>query len=582
MKAFILSSLSIFLAIATLYGFPQLDEGICMQWAKAHYMGSQLYSEIPLVYGPLYIYLTEAIFSNFGFLHVTSRIATYVLAICVVLMMYLTLGSKQNDNKNVSLMVYAIWIISCSISLSESLHPGWFVSLLLASYAYFYLHFSEKKRAVALGAILGLFLGLKPHLALISLLVALFDVELARKAIVRFLLLSLIVIILGFLLQGEILRFNILYLLPYLFAFLLCCYENIICKKQGNSKEQINFKYIILSFVAVGTIIYLPEFLGTGFLNIKYQMLDLPSMRYHAMYVDQISLHTPGLYSVLITLFIIGIALKYRLNSFLGLLALVCFALVLRPNVFATYAFVLLHLLIYVYFRNKGKEDRMSLILLSLFQVFHLHPILGSQLYYSTPILFILLVEVLILCVDEVQIRKIPIRRVKLCTAGVYFILMFFALSLLWISPALRALLRGEIEIYNGPLNNGEFLLLSPDDNEKKYLINYLLTNLNGSDRIFTLPPYYSLNYLTGLRLPSDVAVPYYSYLAGNQRQETFLNLLNSEYVVIFPKSDRIKLEIEEKPFGNELYKAIMERYELVEPDKFRQLDWVRLYKKRV
>ena len=541
--------------VSALYGLPELDEGLIIQWAKSMSEGALPYKDMPVVYGPLLFKLNEFIFSCFGFLHFTSRIFSFLLGFSSFLLMAYSIKTFMRQSFFVSMLFPSIWLIAACTQFSESLHPGWYISLLLSLQATLALDSKLKEKSLSLGLTSGLLLGFKLHVAALSVLPLLqaFFIECRLPKFVKFLPALILSALFFIVLQVEIFKLNIYYIFPYALTiglFFHFCNFN-------RSETKADFKPLgkyLLALGVVGLLIYLPAAYTYGISNMKYNMFDLPRIKYPLMNEAQ---HTYSDISILFWASIYLIILYIncyakRFSSFLDVLILFVSTYLLSGTTYCIFAFVTVHLLLFMRMPLELKSRCWPLFLISSAQILHLHPIAGTQIYYASPLVWILLGIYFLEKSFDTKFERYLKNGMLLC------LILICILQV----PLFHKFLAGKnVFFLSTALKNSEYILVDEDSKFLVGLVKHIKQNVRPEGKVLTFPPYYSVNLLSDRRPPNFFISHSLAYVDEEKYLQILPDLMKSNMIVMFPKSSRSEDIQKEGTYDNQIYNQILSNY---------------------
>lgn len=522
----LLASLSL---ISALYSFPGPDEGFFIQIAKSMSHGSLMYSDIPGMYGPFFFKFNEIVFSLFGFTHFISRISVWILGTSTFFILVSCIR-RENPKAIFSSIIYpGVWYIVSAQRFSESLHPGWYISLLLSLISSSILS-ETKYRFPLIGVSCAFLLGMKLHIGLVTIIailqIILLETELQVWRICKYVPSFLLFLLLCLILKIEIYNISIVYLIPFcITAIIFLLSLKLEYKSLGGFYS--NLMRFLVPLVLVTASIYVLACYHYGAYNLKHYMVDIPRQFYVDYYLDVAIASIMTKLQILILYLITFLIIAHR--KMVGkLLWILPFFMVISSSL-SVHFFILIHISLLMQCIYNRYDRYIPLLLLSSVQIIHLYPVPGTQVYYASAILWLLLG---LISRDEFDFKlRMGISKFVI-VCGLYIL----AILLL---PVSQAILKGDKIIFlSSILKNNEHILISENEGTEIFkLINYLKPRLHSTSRLLTIPRYDSLNLLIDNFPPNNVNLFLFSDLSEKKLDEIGANLFDSDYVVLFPKS---------------------------------------------
>lgn len=556
--------------ISAMFGFPGLDEGLFIQIAKSMSEGARLYNDIPGIYGPLFHKINEYLFTCFGFSHYTSRLLVYFLGLTTLSVMAFTLRDYVKDGIAWLLIFPCLWFLSSTQRFSESLHPGWYIALLITLQSLVILN-GRRFKYIYLGILSGLLLGFKPHLALINIGIIMHIIAITKKfdriGAYKYLPSVFISILVIFILKTEIIRGSAFYCYPYFIVLSLIIYSAREVIIEDRKIIGALFVYCLSVFLIAFLIYFLASY-AYGLWNMKLYMIDIPSKWFPSFYGDQYQLSNLSLTLLISTYIIIGCSVYFNLEFLKPIFILALGAGLLQTGIFSVHFFALLHFLLLNYYLRLGNVVLCQLTLLSAVQIFHLHPVAGTQVFYATPISWLLIA----IYVKEVWSERIISGIALRYGLGGLIILCMSGL------PIVRAYFSGEkiIKISSEIGGNDDILISKGDELELKELLIFLHKELKNNQSFLTIPRYDSVNIFLGVSPPVDVNSYYFSNLSEDDLKLVGEKLFSSSYLILFPESSRAKGVLDNQSFMDGVLK-----YQEFLKDTGLNYDKIRVYKLR-
>lgn len=532
---FLFSSIFSVGLISSMFGFPDLDEGILIQHAKAMSIGLIPYKDFPVEYGPLLLNLNYMVFKYFGFSHTTSRLAVVCISYLTFLILCFSIKKQTKGTLLESAMFPGFWFITASRSFSESLHPGWYMALILSLQAYVLATENKRYGYALLGLLSGLMLGLKPHIALFGVLsISSLLLENTRYRLFKIITQVLYLASIYFVIEGSLNTSSLIYIIP----FALNAY--VLFTPSGKAMEAFSIKswlIFLLGLILTGLSIYIPAIMSYGFHSMKFSMLDLPRLAYPNLYklTSSIDLLDAKALCEFLAVFSLYLLLTYGLYKrsekvFFYLLLSISVITLSIPQLLSLHGFIVSTIIILKLLENRIELNSKLLNLISNSQLLHLHPVIGSQVYYSTPLIW-------------AQVGSIIKPFISNKTHYRYIYTFVMIMSILTI-PVVGSLLRGEeISFLDQSICNEKYMLVA-DDYKKEFRDSILSLRSNYLNKgvyntLQTLPTYYSLNLCTDIPPASYVVSSLLPYIEGESRRSEIVKIEESEALVRIDNSTR-------------------------------------------
>ncbi len=560
--------------ISAMFGFPELDEGILIQHAKAMNVGLIPYKDFPVEYGPLLLNLNYVIFNTFGFSHTTSRLAVVSISYLTFLILCVSVKKQTKGTFLENAIFPAFWFITASRSFSESLHPGWYMALILSLQAYFLASENKRYGYVLLGLLSGLMLGLKPHIALFGVLsISSLFLANTRYRLFKIVTQVLYLISIYFVIEGSLNTLSLIYIIPFaLNAYVL--FTNCGTEMEGSSIKPLLI--FLLGFFLIGLSIYIPAIMSYGYYSMRFSMLDLPRLAYPNLYHPGARINVfdfKALHEILavLSLYLLLIFGLYKRSEkvFFYLLLSISIVTLSIPQLLSLHGFIVSTIIILKLLENRFDLNSKLLNLISNSQLLHLHPVIGSQVYYSTPLIW---AQVGMMVKTTLKDN----RHLKILVA------IIGVISLINL-PIVGSLVKSEkISFLDQRICNEKYMLVA--DNYKQELRESLLDfkvnysqDFNG-ELVQTIPNYYSVNICLDVNSSSYLVTTLWPFLNKDTQLLELEKIKKAKFILVLENSARTKSDGVDGILSSNLFS----NYKLVDDGKISRDGAFSVYQKRI
>ena len=556
------------------------DEGLFIFMSLVSRQGVRPYRDYLLEYGPVFHWSNSTFFSLTDFSHYYSRLGVLILVTIAGLIVW-RVGYRLLASSYFAYLAALCWIYVGSPYFCESLHPGWYVCVILSAQAYLLWQSPGRLVLITQGILLAVIAGFKPHLgvaaglALSAYYSGLFKARIWGMELSRVFTLLLALMFASILvpaIKGYGVSIDAVYTLaPFVLLLLIFAWRAFLQSSEGQDPprtDTVNSGTLFALFASAAitlALIYATAGGLYGFNNILESLILQPARRYYALYPSPVSyapiesgLFCFGLLSWFMSIFLPGYAKVLR--SFAIYSTSILCASGTPGNLLAwSLVFVL-----YLPRCRSFSTPRTGLWLLAASQLVHAFPLPAAQVTYATVISWLLLFDLLSDQVRDLQ-KYFPSLSSAIISLPLMLCLPMFR-GVLWklpqhqnyIAPCQLAVAR-----YSEDLNYAR---------EFCQLTQFLSQHTSEDESILTVAGFFSLNLSVNRPSTANFPAARWSYLPPERIDHVLEELDKTAYAVVHHGNSRLSLEhprTSREPFDTRILAAVESSFTEVDSSRW-------------